>query len=87
MRWNSAAGILMVALYSVSGMPRCSESMFMSFISKSEIFVWSADSNMKLMFSPSSSALMVMTSSLPAHLRIFASETKLMPSETLRSQR
>lgn len=30
MRWNSAEGIWMVHLYSVSGMPSCSLSMSMS---------------------------------------------------------
>ena len=42
MRWNSAEGIFTVAAYSVSGMPRCSESMSMSLSSKSEILSWSA---------------------------------------------
>ena len=37
MRWNSEAGILIWHLYSVSGMPRCSESMSISFSSKSEM--------------------------------------------------
>jgi len=36
MRWNKPAGILTIALYSVSGMPRCSLSMSKSFNSKSE---------------------------------------------------
>jgi len=36
MRWNSVADILIEALYSVSGMPRCSLSMSMSFISQSD---------------------------------------------------
>merc|ERR1711935_1043165 len=40
-RANSALGILTVAAYSVSGMPRCSESMSISFSSKSEILSWS----------------------------------------------
>ena len=41
MRANSADGILTVALCSVSGMPRCSESMSMSFSSKSDTRSWS----------------------------------------------
>ena len=42
MRWNSTDGILMVTAYSVSGIPKCSLSMSMSFNSKSEIFSWPA---------------------------------------------
>lgn len=42
MRWNSAELILMVAAYSVSGMPRCSLSMSMSLSSNSEILSCSA---------------------------------------------
>ncbi len=37
MRWNSAEGILIEHWYSCSGMPRCSQSMSINFISKSEI--------------------------------------------------
>lgn len=42
MRWNSPEFILMVAEYSVSGMPRCSLSMSMSLSSNSEMRSWSA---------------------------------------------
>jgi hypothetical protein len=40
-RLNSDEGIFTVAAYSVSGMPRCSESMSISLSSKSEILSWS----------------------------------------------
>ena len=41
MRMNSEEGILTTAEYSVSGMPRCSLSMSISFSSKSLILSWS----------------------------------------------
>ena len=62
MRWNSADGIFTTALYSVSGMPRCSLSMSISLSSKSEILSWFGDSNMNVAVSGVSSDLTVMNS-------------------------
>ena len=50
---NSPDGMVTSALYSVSGIPRCSLSMTISLSSKSEIFSWFGDSNMKVMTSAS----------------------------------
>ena len=66
MRWYSEDGILISAEYSWSGMPRCSDSMDMSFRSKSEMRSWFEDSNMSVSWSALSSAFSVMVSSLPA---------------------
>jgi hypothetical protein len=85
MRWNSDAGILMVAVYSVSGMPRCSLSIAISRSSKSEMRSWLGLSNMKVRESESSSVLRVIMSSLPEHLRIFAIDSSLMPKARVRS--
>ena len=51
--WNSPEGMVTSELYSVSGMPRCSLSITMSIISKSEIFSWLGLSNMKVTTSAS----------------------------------
>ena len=55
MRWNSTDGILMVTAYSVSGIPKCSLSMSMSFNSKSEIFSWPASFRLRQSFARASS--------------------------------
>jgi hypothetical protein len=85
--WNSLDGIWIVVLYSCSGMPRCSESMSISFISKSEMRLLSSASNIIVSVSPSSSDLSVTTSSLPMHLRIFDMLARFSPSDTPRSHR
>lgn len=87
MRWNSAEGMRMVHLYSVSGMPRWSESMSMSLSSKSETLSPLGDSKMSDKVSLSSCVVKLMTSSLPAHLRIFDRFSKLIPRLMGLSQR
>ena len=87
MRWNSALGIVTVHLYSVSGMPRFSLSMSMSLSSKSETRSPSVLSKQNLTVSPSSSARIVIWSSLPAHLSTLLMDTRFIPSEMLRSHR
>uniref|UniRef100_A0A7C9DUG3 Uncharacterized protein n=1 Tax=Opuntia streptacantha TaxID=393608 RepID=A0A7C9DUG3_OPUST len=84
---NSADGILIIAWYSASGIPRCSLSMSISFISKSAILSWLGLSNMKVTVSLPSSALMVMISSLPAHLSILDMLARFIPMEIFLSQR
>mmetsp|Transcript_85602 Transcript_85602/g.184796 ORF Transcript_85602/g.184796 Transcript_85602/m.184796 type:complete len:254 (-) Transcript_85602:24-785(-) len=87
MRWNSAEGMRMVQLYSVSGMPRCSDSMSISFSSNSETRSCRALSNVMERESVSSAALSVTTSSLPAHLRILEKLGVFRPREVALSQR
>mmetsp|Transcript_833 Transcript_833/g.2949 ORF Transcript_833/g.2949 Transcript_833/m.2949 type:complete len:229 (-) Transcript_833:7-693(-) len=85
--WNSPADIFTVVEYSCSGMPRCSESMSINLSSNSETRSWDSLSKTIVSTSPSSCAFKVTESSLPAHLRIFARLGKLIPRETVRSQR
>lgn len=77
----------MVHLYSVSGIPRGSESMSISFSSKSAILSCLGDSNMSVRASAVSSALSVMISSFPAHFRILLILVELNPRLMGRSQR
>mmetsp|Transcript_30942 Transcript_30942/g.78974 ORF Transcript_30942/g.78974 Transcript_30942/m.78974 type:complete len:210 (-) Transcript_30942:146-775(-) len=86
-RWNSAEGILTCALYSLSGMPSCSWSISISFISKSATRAWSGASNMRVSLSPSSSAFIVRVSSLPMHLSTAARLFRLRPIDLGLSQR
>ena len=87
MRLNSDAGMLMVAAYSVSGMPRCSWSMSISLRSYSVILSVSELSNTRFRTSGASSALSVRMSSFCAARRTLVSEVRLTPSAMLRSQR
>ena len=75
----------MVAVYSVSGIPRCSLSIAISRSSKSEILSWLGLSNMNVRESESSSVFSVIMSSLPEHFRIFAIDSNLIPRARVRS--
>ena len=61
MRWNSTDGILMVTAYSVSGIPKCSLSMSMSFNSEVEIFLGSSFRLRQSLTRPASSPLAAVT--------------------------
>jgi len=86
MRWNSVEGRRTLHLYSVSGMPRCSESISMSLSSNSEIRSWLGDSKCRARLSVPSSDFNVTTSSFPAHFKIFPRLGVLTPRDTDLSQ-
>eukprot|EP01139_Manchomonas_bermudensis_P011337 Amastigsp_a342613_36.p3 type:complete len:108 gc:universal Amastigsp_a342613_36:535-212(-) len=85
--WNSFDDMRTTAMYSVSGMPKRSESMSVSLSSKSETRRCSAASNIRVSTSASSSALRVIWSSFDAHLRILATAGRFIPRDIARSQR
>ncbi|KAI6875770.1 Proliferating cell nuclear [Hortaea werneckii] len=85
--WNSELGMLMVAAYSVSGMPKCSWSMSISLMSYSLSLSLSALSKTMFTTSGASSAFRVRISSFCAQRRTFCSEVRLIPRAMLRSQR
>jgi len=77
---NSDELIVAIELYSVSGIPNCSLSKVIKFNENSEIFSFLLLSKMNVIFDGSSSAFMVIISSLPAHFMILARLVMLRPS-------
>jgi hypothetical protein len=84
---NSEEGMVIVAAYSVSGIPKCSWSMSISFKSYSLNRSLSLLSKTKFKTSGASSALIVRISSFWAARRTLVREVKLTPRATLRSHR
>lgn len=70
-----------------TGIPRYSESKFISFNSYSDISVSFLDSNTSVILSASSGALIVTVSSLPEHFNTLDKLPKFMPNVMLRSHR
>lgn len=86
-RLNSEEGMEIVAAYSVSGIPKCSWSMSISFKSYSLNRSLSLLSKTKFKTSGASSALIVRISSPWAARRTLVRDVRLTPRATLRSHR